>query len=68
MSEPVKTPLSKMTRSNWIKYRWKNVQTFADKEPQYIMTSLRPIEEAEIAARQWDTMNRAHRHAEIVEL
>ena len=45
-----------MTRSLWVTFSWENVRTIADKEPVYICTGLRPIEQAEQAARDFDIM------------
>jgi len=47
---------STMHRAEWITFKWENVQTVTDKEPVYVCTGLRPIEQAEQAARNFDIM------------
>jgi hypothetical protein len=47
--------LSQMRRNMWIKYKWVNIQTLAESEPNYLCTGLRDIAEAREAAEQFDT-------------
>jgi hypothetical protein len=50
---PVKA--SEMSRDKWILYKWENITTLSDKEPVYLCTGIRPIEEAVEAANNFDT-------------
>ena len=45
---------SNMPRQWWIWYRWENVQTSDDKEPQYKCLGVRDIAEAPEAVKQID--------------
>jgi hypothetical protein len=44
-----------MKRHWWIVYKWVVVQEMGDEEPVYCRAGLRPINEMEEAARQFDT-------------
>lgn len=52
---------SEITRKEWILYNWTLVQSYVDEDLLYIRGSLRPIEEAEQAARDYDLWSAAYR-------
>lgn len=55
-SLPDPTLSSKMRRDLWIKYKWINMQSMTEIEPLYVCCGFREIEEAAVAAAQFDTM------------
>lgn len=48
-------PYSEMRRNLWIAFKWENVQEHGDIMPIYVCSGMRPIEDTETAARQFDT-------------
>jgi hypothetical protein len=48
-----------MTNTQWITYKWVNVQTHADAEPVYLCTGLRDIAESVEAEKQFMTWVKA---------
>jgi hypothetical protein len=48
-------PISRMTNTQWITYKWINIQTTADSEPMYLCTGMRDISEAKDAEEQFKT-------------
>lgn len=47
-----------MSRYDWIKYNWVNVQAVAEENPVYLCAGLRPIEDRKMAADQFDALNK----------
>lgn len=42
-------------RNEWIAYQWINVTTHSDQDTQYLRAGMRPIEDASMAANDFDT-------------
>ena len=51
----MRIPISKLTRAEWVRYRWIEVTQFGDSELMLLRSVERTPDEGAQAARDWDT-------------
>jgi hypothetical protein len=59
---PETVEMQYMRRSWWIKYNWINITPLGNKNILYLNGGVRPIEEAQAAANNFDICFEAYRH------